>query len=103
MDRRQLSSKIIQILDRKNVIKGYTIVYGALGVGKSTIVDSVIQGRPGVIKIRVSSNTSRTDIISRLSEITGTKDIKATIDGYKEAMEMGLSYGGTIPTIDFEI
>ena len=81
MDRRELSSKITQILVRKNANKGYTIVNLAKGVGKSAIVDSVIQGRPGA-KIQISSNTSRTDIISRLSEIADTKDSMATIDGY---------------------
>jgi hypothetical protein len=55
VDRQDLSSRMGEILDRKIVIKGCTIVYDAKGVGKSTSVDSVIQGRPCVIKIQVTS------------------------------------------------
>ena len=65
--RPELSSKIKGILDRKVLTNGFSIVYGAKGVGMSTIVDSVIQGRRGVIKIQVTSSTSRTEIIGALA------------------------------------
>ena len=103
VDRRELSSGIKEILNRKAVTGGYTIVYGAKGVGKSTIVDSVIQGRPGVIKIKVTSNTSQTEIISKLAEITGTTGLNPTVDDFLKAMRMSVSGGGTVPTIVFEI
>ena len=44
-----LTSKIEKIFDRRVLTTGYSIIYGAKGVGKSTIVDRVIQRRRGDI------------------------------------------------------
>ena len=120
--RKELSSKIGEILDRNKVFGGSTIIYGAKGAGKSTIVDNVIQGRLGVTKIEVDSKTSRSEIISQLNrqitERTGTEEPKERsifkglkfnkvrdprIDDFIDAMMMEVSGTVTVPTIIFEI
>ena len=90
-------------MDGKILTEEYTIVYGAKGVGKSTIVDSVIQGRKGILKIPVTSNTSKEDITRVTAQKTATTTLNPNNGDFVEAMRIGLGDDGIIPTIIFEI
>ena len=43
---------------------GYWIVYGTKGVGKSEVVDHTAINQPGVVKLLVTSATSKMDYIN---------------------------------------
>ena len=98
-----LSSSIEEILGRKKVTKSYTIVYGAKGVGKSTMIDSVVQGRRGVLKIPVTSNTSKEEITIIIAQRTGTTTLNPENSDFVDAMRIGHGDDGIVPTIIFEI
>ena len=103
VDRPILSAKIKKNLDSKMLTKELTIVYGAKGVGKSTIIDSVFQGRKGVLKIPVTSNTSKEEITRMIAQSTGTTTLNPANGDFVDAMRIGLGDDGIIPTIIFEI
>ena len=98
-----LSSKIEAITRRKEVDGKYFIVYGAQGIGKSAIIDSVVQGRRGVLKIPVTSNTSKEEITREIARKTGTTSLNPNNSDFVNAMLIGLGDDGTAPTIIFGI
>lgn len=102
-ERPSLSSQITDILNRKKAAKVYDVVYGAHGVGKSTIVDSAIQGRRGVLKIKITSVSTVAGIMNELAKITGTTKFDPQINDFMKAMRIGGGNDGTVPTIVFEI
>ena len=98
-----LSSRIEEILRRKEVTMGYSIVHGASGIGKSANIDSVVQGRLGVLKIPVRSNTMQEEITSTIAEIIGTTSLYPANSDFVNAMRIGLGDDDTAPTTIFGI
>ena len=98
-----LSSKITDILNRTEAIGVYSIVYGANGAGKSTIVDSAIQGRRGVLKIEITSGSTVAGIMSELAKKTGTTKLDPQIADFRNALAISVGKEGILPTIIFEI
>ena len=89
-------------MNRKKLTKYYDVVYGASGVGKSTIVDSAIQGRKGVLKIEILSATI--GIMNEVAKVIGVTKLNPQIGDLVDAMmKTGVADDGTFPTIVFEI
>jgi AAA+ ATPase superfamily predicted ATPase len=46
----------------------YTIVYGPRGIGKTELVDHTAIGKKGVVKVTVSSASSKPGVIQAITE-----------------------------------
>ena len=42
-------------------------MFGAKGVGKSTVVDAVIHGRPGILKVQISAGCKE-DLLRQVTD-----------------------------------
>ncbi len=102
VEREKLREKVKSTIFRENP-PGYTIVYGAKGVGKTSIVEQVASDRLAVVRILVGS----TDNIKSISELFMRKVTgkKVTLD--KEALKGALQTYKTefkkMPTIIFDV
>jgi hypothetical protein len=101
--RPMLSSQIADILNRKEATGIYIVIYGANGVGKSTIVDSAIQGRLGVLRIRITSASTVVGIMNDVAKMTDSTKLNPQIDDFIDAMIIALGKDGSVPTIILEI
>ena len=98
VERPLLLQEIIDIMNRKKGNGKYFVLYGAKGVGKSTIVERAAKGRKGVIMLRISTAHSRADVMGELAETLNLAEKPKTID-YIKALKKGTSSDGTLPTI----
>jgi hypothetical protein len=103
VSRPMLSSQIADILNRKEATGIYIVIYGANGVGKSTIADSAIQGRLGVLRIRVTSASTVVGIMNDVAKMTDTTKLNPQINDFIDAMIIALGKDGSVPTIILEI
>ena len=74
-------------------------MYGAKGVGKSTVVDAVIHGRPGILKVQISAGCKE-DLLRQVTDATGTSKFNPTVT---EALRKAVSDKGILPTVIFEV
>ena len=102
VERPLLLQRIIDIMNRKKGNGKYFVLYGAKGVGKSTIVERAAKGRKGVIMLRISTAHSRADVMGELAETLNLAEKPKTID-YIKALEKAKSSDGTLPTIIIEV
>jgi hypothetical protein len=102
VERPLLLQQIIDIMDRKKNNEKYFVLYGAKGVGKSTIVERAAKGRKGVIMLRVTTAHSREDVMGELAETLNLAEKPKTMD-YITALKKGKLSGGILPTIIIEI
>ncbi len=59
----------------------YFLVYGAKGAGKSELVERCATGKSGVVKLTVTTASTKADVISELlAKIVGVKDLAADMD-----------------------
>lgn len=79
----------------------YTIVYGPKGIGKTELVDHTAIGKKGVVKVKVSSPNTRSDVIQAITEklLGETTYSDFDIDILIEAVKKSI----IIPTIIFDI
>ena len=102
VERPLLLQQIIDIMNRKKNNEKYFVLYGAKGVGKSTIVERAAKGRKGVIMLRITSAHSREDVIGELAETLNLTQKPKTID-YTIALQKGTSSDGILPTTIIEV
>ena len=102
VERPLLLQRIIDIMNRKEDNEKYFVLYGAKGVGKSTIVERAAKGRKGVIMLRITTAHSRDDVMGELAETLNLTEKSKTID-YIEALAKAKSSDGTLPTIIIEV
>ena len=77
-------------------------MYGAKGVGKSTVVDAVIHGRPGILKVQISAGCKE-DLLRQVTDATGTSKLNPTVKDFTEALRKAVSDKGILPTVIFEV
>ena len=53
--RKSVETAILEFISRTKADGIYCIIYGSKGVGKTTVVEAVIHGRPGILKVRVTT------------------------------------------------
>lgn len=101
--RPMLSLQIADILNRKEATGIYIVLYGANGVGKSTIVDSAIQGRRGVLRIKITPASTVVGIMNDVAKMTDTTKLNPQFNDLIDAMIIAGGTDGTVPTIIFDI
>ena len=72
ISRASIEAQILVIISGKEALGAYNIIYGGNGVGKSTLVDAVIHGRPGILKIQISAAGCKEDLLRQIAVATGT-------------------------------
>jgi hypothetical protein len=76
VERPQLLKQITDIFDRKEANERFFIMYGAKGVGKSTIAERAAKSRKGVMMIRMTAASSRDDVMPELIEVLKVHELK---------------------------
>jgi hypothetical protein len=103
VDRPSLQSNIIDILDKKEVIEKYDIIYGSKSVGKSTTIDSAIHGRKGVLMLKFTTAFNSNEVMKQLAIVTNTAKFEPDVDDFITSLRKGKSREGIIPSIVVEI
>ena len=103
VERPELLKQISDIFDRKESNEQYFIMYGAKGVGKSTIAERAAKGRKGVMMIRMTTASSRNDVMLELTEVLKVRELKPKTTDFISALNKAKSSDGTLPTIIVEI
>ena len=49
--RASIEAEILGLISQNEAIEGYDIIYGGKRVGKTTVADAVIHGRPEILKV----------------------------------------------------
>mmetsp|Transcript_11767 Transcript_11767/g.11407 ORF Transcript_11767/g.11407 Transcript_11767/m.11407 type:complete len:446 (+) Transcript_11767:101-1438(+) len=103
VERPDLLHQILEILNRKNANGKYFILFGAKGVGKSTIVERAIHNRKGIIKMQITTAFCRNEVMLELAKITNTAKLKPTTADFVASLKLGTSKEGIFPTIVVEV
>jgi len=94
---------ISSILERTIADGRYFVVYGAKGAGKSLLVDHATKGHSGIIKEKVTSITTKGDIVKSLANQCGiANEITPVIDDFVQALAKGAS-ASKLLTVIFEV
>jgi energy-coupling factor transporter ATP-binding protein EcfA2 len=82
----------------------YTVVYGAKGAGKSTLVDACASKRSGVVKVAVTQAQSRDEVITTINEaILGDHKVKADCKLTEVALLKAIKSCNPRPTVIFDV
>ena len=94
---------ISSILKRTKANGKYFVLYGAKGAGKSLRVDHAIKGHSGIIKEKVTSITTKGDIVKSLANQCGiANENTPVIDDFVQALAKGAS-ASKLLTVIFEV
>ena len=103
------STRLVQEKDISSILKRtkangkYFVLYGAKGAGKSLLVDHAIKGHSGIIKEKVTSITTKGDIVKSLANHCGiANEITPDIDDFVQALAKGAS-ASKLLTVIFEV
>jgi AAA+ ATPase superfamily predicted ATPase len=100
---RLVEKDISSILKRTNVDGQYFILYGAKGAGKSLLVDHATNGHSGVIKLMVTSITTKDGIVKSLAKHCGVaNETTPDIADFVTALSKGGSASKML-TVIFEV
>lgn len=103
VERPSLLKQVTDVINRTEDNEKYFIMYGAKGVGKSTIAERAAKDKRGVLIIRITSAFSRDDVMRELEEVLNISELKPKIVDFMIALEKGMSSEGTLPTFIIEI
>lgn len=79
----------------------YTVVYGSAGIGKTELVDHTAIGKKAVVKVDISSECTRAQVLQRLAdELLG---FGTHADVYHKDFIKAVKKSGIIPTLIFDI
>ena len=98
-----LESELCYVMNRKKADGTYAIVYGPRGVGKSTIIESVIHNRRGVLVLRISKLVTEKEVVRDLAILIGTNNIEPQIAHLTRALQDGVLDDGTLVTLIFVV
>jgi len=95
--------EISSIFERADANGKYFVLYGAKGAGKSLLVDHAIKGQSGIIKEKVTSITTKGDVVKSLANQCGiANEITPVIDDFVQALAKGAS-ASKLLTVIFEV
>jgi len=98
--RPKIEEQIMNALTYSSLKGGrYTIVYGPRGIGKTELVDHTAIGKKGVVKVTVSSASSKTGVIQAITEELGCKSTDLNI----KVLIAAVQKSGIVPTIIFDV
>lgn len=80
-------NEVTNILSRDRATGEYCVVYGNKGCGKTTLVDNIINGKHGVVKLQVTSMQDKESIVNQLANLFGVSTQKTTIQDFASALE----------------
>ncbi len=101
-ERLELQEKVRSTIFREKP-PGYTIVYGAKGVGKTSVVEQVVKDRPAVVRVLVGSDDNMKSITgSFMKKVTG-KNVTLEKEVLKEALQAYKAEFKQMPTIIFDV
>jgi len=96
-------NQIRSILERTEANGKYFVVYGAKGAGKSLLVDQSTKDHSGVIKLMVTSITTKDDIVKSLAEHCGVaNEFTPNIADFVKALSKG-AIAKKLLTVIFEV
>jgi len=96
-------NEISSILERTEADGKYFVVYGAKGAGKSLIVDQSTKDHSGVIKLMVTSITTKDDIVKSLAKRCGVaNETTPDIADFVTALSKG-AIARKLLTVIFEV
>jgi len=96
-------NQIRSILERTEANGKYFVVYGAKGAGKSLLVDQSTKDHSGVIKLMVTSITTKDDIVNSLAEHCGVaNEFTPNIADFVKALSKG-AIAKKLLTVIFEV
>ena len=103
VERPSLLKQITDIINRKDGTGQYFIIYGAKGIGKSTIAERAAKDKKGILMIRITTAFSRDDVMKQLMKVTNTAPLDPETVNFIDALTEGKSSDGILPTIMIEI
>jgi hypothetical protein len=100
--RPKIEEQIMNALTYSSLKGGrYTIVYGPRGIGKTELVDHTAIGKKGVVKVTVSSASSKTGVIQAMAKKLLGKSTHSDFD--IDMFVAAVQKSGIIPTIIFDV
>ena len=103
ISRKSVETAILDFISRTEADGRYCIIYGSNGVGKTTVVEAVIHGRPGILKIKVTTADNKQQFLHKVVKVTGQYKENPKIDDFKESLRKAVSDSGVLPTVIFEV
>ena len=103
VERCPLLEQITDIIDRNSLGAPFFVMYGAKGVGKSTIAERAAKDKKGVLMLRIDSTYSRDDIMHQLLEVLNIDERNPHKINYVNAFRRGKSKEEIHPTLMIEI
>ena len=103
VSRKSVETVILEFISRTKAKGVYCIIYGSKGVGKTTVVEAVIHGRPGILKVKVTTAENKQQYLHKVLEVTGQFKENPRIDDFKEFLRKAVSDSGVLPTVIFEV
>ena len=103
ISRKSIETAILEFISRTEADGKYCIIYGSNGVGKTTVVEAVIHGRPGILKIKVTTADNKQQFLHKVVKVTGQYKENPKIDDFKESLRKAVSDSGVLPTVIFEV
>lgn len=102
VERYSLLEQITDIIDQ-NSAPFFFVMYGAKGVGKSTIAERAAKDKEGVLMLRIDSTFSRDDIMRQLLEVLKIDERNPHKIDFVNAFSRGKSKEEIHPTLIIEI
>ncbi len=99
-------AKILAVINQKTVDSSgaYTILYGPKGAGKSTLVSRVLQGKKGVVVIKVSIGDTTQSILAKIvAECNLPKAAGVELDIFNDVLDKACKFLGHPVTVVFEV
>ena len=103
VERYSLLNQTTDIVNRMYPAGHYCIMYGAKGVGKSTIAERAAKDKKGVIMLQIDSTYSRNDIMRQLLKFLNMSERNPHNIDYVNAFRRGESNEEIHPTLMIEI
>ena len=86
ISRKSVETAILEFISRTEADGIYCIIYGSNGVGKTTAVEAVIHGRPGILKVKVTTAENKQQFLHKVVQVTGQYKQNPKIDDFKESL-----------------
>ena len=83
ISRKSIETAILEFISRTEADGKYCIIYGSNGVGKTTVVEAVIHGRPGILEVKLTTAENKQQFLHKVVEVTGQFKQNTTIDDLK--------------------
>ena len=99
-----LENEILSIINNPKLHGGYYVMYGAKGIGKSSLIDLAVMKRIGVYRVDVSDVSSKDDLLLNIARLNKVPyPFGATLQEFKESLGLAAKKNERPVTMIFEI